>query len=81
MEEVEVLDIAAGMQQVNFTCHKETITGQIIFIVGNIPEFGNWKEFKAKMKWGSGHHWNYTLIVKKGASFEYKYALLGNEGN
>lgn len=80
LRNVEIKDLAAGMQQINFTCHKQTVTGEIVFIVGSIPEFGNWTEFKAKMTWCNGHHWKYSLKIKKGSQIEYKYALLTKEG-
>jgi alpha/beta superfamily hydrolase len=47
-------------------------------MVGNIPQLGNWKEFKATMKWTQGHFWviENLQIPKSTQFFEYKYVVL-----
>ena len=46
-----------GSYSVTFRIGYQTDMGQSVAIVGNIEELGNWKQFKANMKWTDGHVW------------------------
>lgn len=49
-------------------------------VLGSIPELGNWKEFKAHMKWTDGHIWETKEpILTTAESFRYKYALVDGD--
>ena len=52
--------------------------GQSLCIIGNIPELGNWKEYKANMKWTEGHVWVLEDLSINVQYFQYKYVVLSN---
>ena len=58
----------------------ETSFGESLCVVGNIAAIGNWKEFKAHMKWTEGHIWELKNldIEAKDAVFQYKYVVLNH---
>lgn len=59
---------------IKFQIKYETAPGQDIYILGSIPELGNWKELKCKLKWTSGHIWEKTLNINEDIkSFYYKF--------
>ena len=58
----------------------KTEMGQSICIVGSIGQLGNWKDFKAHLKWNEGHVWrleNVSIPAQQGV-FQYKYVVLEN---
>lgn len=56
----------------------ETEMGQSLCVVGSIPELGQWKQFKAHMKWTSGHVWVLENQQINAPYFQYKYVVLNN---
>ena len=50
--------------------------GQSVAIVGNIEELGNWKQFKANMKWTDGHVWVLENVPISVPYFQYKYVIM-----
>lgn len=52
--------------------------GQSLCVVGSIPELGNWKQFKAHMKWTDGHVWVLENLPVHVQYFQYKYVVLNN---
>ena len=65
---------------VNLKIFYETIPGESICVLGSIPELGNWKEYKAHMKWTEGHIWvlEEPVLTSK-PFFQYKYVLMDDE--
>ena len=54
--------------------HYQTNPGEDIYIVGSIPELGEWKERKCKMTWTDGHTWILDEpIITTAPFFRYKY--------
>ncbi|PGH00556.1 hypothetical protein AJ80_09162 [Polytolypa hystricis UAMH7299] len=59
--------------------------GEVIFIVGSIPQLGSWKPtdaitLSAYRYTGSNHLWYQTINLPSGASFEYKYLRKKRDG-
>jgi len=55
-----------------------TIPGQEVHVIGNIPELGNWKDEKVcKLQWTEGHIWKTIKpITTSKKFFQYKYILV-----
>ena len=49
--------MSEAKQEIFLKIHFETKFGEYLCVTGNIPELGNWKEFKCKLKWTEGHIW------------------------
>lgn len=49
-------------------------------VVGSLAALGNWKQFKAHMKWTEGHIWELKNLDVRGEDgvFQYKYVVLSN---
>jgi len=49
-------------------------------VVGSAQQLGNWKEFKAKMRWTEGHIWVIDGLEFENhqAVFQYKYVVLNH---
>jgi hypothetical protein len=59
----------------------QTNIGQNIYIFGSLPELGNWKEKKFKLKWNEGHIWKGVLTLPKEIkTFSYKFVCLSDDG-
>lgn len=59
----------------------ETIIGQSLFVMGSIPELGNWTEFVCPMTWTEGHIWvTKDLVVHSQPIFQYKYVIKQEHG-
>jgi hypothetical protein len=62
---------------IKYHCEK----GQNIFIYGNIPELGSWKESKFKLKWKEGHIWKGKLDLPANMKyFTFKYVCISEDG-
>ena len=48
-----------------FQINYKTNFGEEIYILGNSPDFGNWKECKFKLKWSEGNIWKGNYTMKK----------------
>ncbi|HEX6901278.1 MAG TPA: carbohydrate-binding module family 20 domain-containing protein [Thermoanaerobaculia bacterium] len=70
---------AAEAIRVDFTVNgKSTVVGQDIYVVGNVPELGNWDTNKAvKLNYVNSNSWSGPtfFFASKGASIQYKYIL------
>jgi hypothetical protein len=53
----------------------ETKLGQCLYVMGSIPELGEWKEYLCQMTWTDDHIWVTTDLVVKSPHFMYKYVL------
>lgn len=42
---------------VHFRVRYETSFGEEVFVVGNLPDLGDWKDHKHMLKWTEGHIW------------------------
>ena len=62
----------------SFSIKYKTEFGQNVYIMGSIPEFGSWREFKAKLKWTENHIWCGTFSLPR-SPFEYKYAVYNSK--
>ena len=61
---------------VNFEIYFKTKPGQEIYVLGSIPELGEWKTGILKLYWTEGHIWkNKEPLFINHPYFEYKYAL------
>ena len=62
--------------KVELSVRYETKLGQELFVVGSIPELGNWEEFTCKMTWTEGHVWvSQDLFVQNTSTFQYKFVV------
>jgi len=48
---------AAQEYDVKLRLQYETVFGQSLYVMGNIPELGQWKELVCPMTWTKGHYW------------------------
>jgi hypothetical protein len=67
---------------INFTLKKKVSFGEGVYIVGNIPELGNWNPLlAAKLFWTEGDNWKQTLTFDiptlQETTIEYKYIIAG----
>lgn len=69
--------MSSGFYALHFSIFYETIVGESISVVGNLPELGLWVEYKCHLQWTEGHIWKSVepIIVNK-PYFQYKYVLL-----
>ena len=57
--------------------HYETRLDEEIYILGNISDFGNWKEKKYKMGFSHGYIWKTKFIMKKSdPCIQYKFVCI-----
>mmetsp|Transcript_12506 Transcript_12506/g.13711 ORF Transcript_12506/g.13711 Transcript_12506/m.13711 type:complete len:370 (-) Transcript_12506:187-1296(-) len=67
------------MYKVEFKVPYQTDFGQNVYVIGNIPELGNWKVAGAvKLKWHDGHIWK-TIVPISSRKFEYKYMVTDHQ--
>ena len=63
--------------RVDFTVNGfTTVPGQDLYVVGSVPELGNWDTSKAiKLNWVSSSQWSGPVffLASKGAAIQYKY--------
>jgi glycogen operon protein len=68
---------ATAVTRVDFTVNNfSTSPGQDLYVVGNVPELGNWDTSKAvKLNYVSSTQWSGPVFfsTSKGASIQYKY--------
>ena len=65
---------------ISFYMHLETKYGQNVYVMGGIPELGNWKNKVAKMKWTANHVWKININLPSEIEyFEYKFVVSENE--
>ncbi|THF78797.1 alpha-amylase family glycosyl hydrolase [Cohnella fermenti] len=69
--------------QVIFKVNATTTYGQNIYVVGNIPELGNWDPTKATEAFLNPDYpvWFLPVSVPKGTTFEYKFIKKDAAGN
>ena len=60
----------------------ETKPGQEIYIYGETPDFGNWKESKFPLKWTTGHIWkgDYNM-PKESKDIQFKFVCHSNNSD
>jgi alpha-amylase len=61
-----------------------TSFGQNIYIVGNVPELGNWNTAQAvKLNWVNTNTWSGPVIftTSKGQTIQYKYIVKNPNGS
>lgn len=56
----------------------KTELGQSLCVIGNIDQLGNWKQFKANMKWTEGHVWVLQNVPISVPYFQYKYVVMNH---
>lgn len=64
--------------KLTFTVQKRVAFGRGLYLVGNLPELGNWNpDFAVKLFWMEGDHWSQTVTVKlpnnKPTTVQYKF--------
>lgn len=58
-----------------------TELGEEIYMVGNIPELGNWDYFRAKkLNYVKNDNWNGDLSIKKEENIEFKFIKKNTSG-
>lgn len=57
----------------------ETKLGQRLYVMGSIPELGNWKQFSCPMEWTEDHVWMTTNLNVKCHHFMYKYVVKSDQ--
>jgi hypothetical protein len=66
---------------VNFSIKYATKPGQNIYVLGNLPQLGNWKETKLKLKWTEGHLWKGNIVLEENLRyFSFKYVCFSDDG-
>jgi len=67
--------------KIKFNINFHTVWGQALFIVGSIPELGNWDVSAAKeMHYSENGNWSFELeLPKKAVNIEYHYFLKSND--
>ena len=65
-----------------FKIKYETYPGEEIYIFGDSPDFGNWKNPKFKLRWSEGHIWQGTYQMSKSSnSIKFKFVCHSNNNN
>lgn len=54
----------------------KTELGQSVCVVGGLDELGQWKQFKANMRWTEGHVWVLENVQISKPYFQYKYVVM-----
>ena len=63
--------------QVEFKINYKTEFGQVLALVGDCEQVGNWKDFhKTTMEWTEGDWWKITLKIPQKSFFLYKYVVV-----
>jgi len=58
----------------------QTPPGEEIYILGSIPELGDWKDRKCKLTWTEGHVWiTAEPILTTAPYFRYKYQAVSKD--
>ena len=56
--------------------YKKLKFGQGLYIVGNIPEIGNWDPMNSvRLNWTEGNNWSAIINIPAPSDFEYKYIV------
>ena len=65
----------------HFRIHYETKDGEEIYIYGDSPDFGDWKDPKFKLTWSEGNIWiaDYRM-PKSSKNIEFTFVCRWNEG-
>eukprot|EP00826_Nyctotherus_ovalis_P003084 TRINITY_DN10619_c0_g1_i2.p1 TRINITY_DN10619_c0_g1~~TRINITY_DN10619_c0_g1_i2.p1 ORF type:complete len:392 (+),score=86.07 TRINITY_DN10619_c0_g1_i2:90-1265(+) len=66
--------IPATKCDTRFSIRYKTEHGENVYVMGSIPELGNWSDYKAKLTWTEGHVWTATILLPQ-QPFEYKYVV------
>lgn len=62
---------------VHFTVHYETQLGENIYILGDIPELGDWTELVCRCDWTEGNIWRkYFSLPRKLIEFNFKFVCV-----
>ena len=57
----------------------ETSPGEEIYIYGDCPDFGNWKQPKFKLRWSKGHIWKADYQISKSSNcIKFKFVCHSN---
>lgn len=65
---------------VTFKIKYQTIPGEDLYVLGDIPELGSNKDISHGLVWTAGHIWvSKEPVVTNTPYFSYKYMLTGNE--
>lgn len=69
--------------QVIFHINKSTISGQNVFVVGDIPELGGWDPLKASESFMNPSYpeWFLPVSVPAGSTFQFKFIIKDGAGN
>lgn len=72
----------SGNVQETFNVNKTTVWGQNVYLVGSIPQLGNWNTNSAIPLSPTNYPvWNGTVSLPTNTSFEYKYIIKDGSGN
>ena len=57
-----------------FQLKYETTPGEELYIYGDSPDFGSWKQPKFKLRWSEGHIWKADYdMPKTSKSIKFKF--------
>ena len=69
------------VMDVCFSVVYQTNWGQNVYVVGDLPQLGEWREHSAiKLRWTEGHVWTTTIRIPPNLPFHYKYLIKGDDG-
>lgn len=66
---------SASEYRVTLKVRYETQLGQTLYVMGNIPELGDWTHYCCQMTWTDDHVWVTSDLKVKKSHFMYKYVL------
>ena len=65
-----------------FKIKYETYPGEEIYIFGDSPDFGNWKNPKFKLRWSEGHIWQANYQMSKSSNnIKFKFVCHSNNND
>ena len=74
------MTMVATQYSVKFKLYYQTIPGEDLFVIGNIPELGKIEEKKHPLMWTEGHIWvSEEPLITSISSFEYSYVMVGHK--
>ena len=72
------MNMSLAEYSVKFKLYYETIPGEDLFVVGNIPELGKIEEKKHPLMWTEGHIWvSKEPLITHTSSFQYSHVMVG----
>jgi len=75
------MDSLKPQVNVHFYRYKKVEFGHALYVVGSIPQLGDWNPRKAiKLIWQENHNWAGVVAIPAPCDFEYKYIISAYDG-